>query len=176
MPKKEKKEKQKETFISQNCLIYVMNWKIIHKTKKKEYNHLFMSREIKFRWIFKNSWVFVFWYYFYSELENKHYIIWESNDYWFQKVETSIETLSQYTGFKDKNWNEIYEGDILYDDMNNKFAEVKMNSFWRWSLYWINWERMNPYYWESFFSWVDIENHLEIIWNIYETPNLINNK
>ena len=41
MPKKEKKEKQKNTFVSQNCLIYVYDWKIIHKTKKKEYNHLF---------------------------------------------------------------------------------------------------------------------------------------
>lgn len=36
MPKKEK-----EAFISQNCLLCIMNWKIIHKTDKKEYKHLF---------------------------------------------------------------------------------------------------------------------------------------
>lgn len=82
--------------------------------------------------------------------------------------------LMQDTGLKDKNWVEIYEGDIVYDKMNNKFAEVKMNSFWRWSLYWINWERMNEYQGEYFFSWIYPDNHnLEIKWNIYENPELI---
>ena len=85
--------------------------------------------------------------------------------------------IMQYTWLKDKNWVEIYEGDIVYDKMNNKFAEVKMNSFWRWSLYWINWERMNEYQGEYFFSWIYPDNHnLEIKWNIYENPNLLDNK
>jgi hypothetical protein len=76
--------------------------------------------------------------------------------------------LMQYVWLKDKNWKEIYEWDIVYDKLNDKKAEVKMNKFWRWSLFWKDWDRMNDYHWEYIFDWIKPTINIEIIWNIYE--------
>ena len=88
---------------------------------------------------------------------------------WSNEVQ-DIELL-QYTGLKDKNGEEIYEGDIL--GMLNPTAkggcwEVIWHDF-RWQLLLRNFPNISNYY-------VNCGEHLEddeIIGNIYENPELL---
>ena len=120
--------------------------------------------------------------YFYKEVD-ECWMLWEvtyrwdkcSKYFWENIDDFDLEQakLMQYTWLKDKNWVEIYEWDIVYDKRNDKYAEVKMNNFWRWSLFWKDWDRMNEYHWEYIFSWINPDNSIEVIWNIYEDSHLL---
>lgn len=69
-------------------------------------------------------------------------------------------TLMQYTGLKDKNGKEIYEGDILCWP---KYEGKKLQT--RWDVSWSN----------EYGGWVNWHprNEAEIIGNIYENPELL---
>lgn len=75
----------------------------------------------------------------------------------------------QYTWLKDKNGKEIYEGDIVnlfpeYDDM-----EVAYEILYNWCSFKINcWS--TPYN----NNLEEINYKIEVIWNIYENPELLN--
>ena len=88
----------------------------------------------------------------------------DGNIFWMGECETDNFTLLQYTGLKDKNGKEIYEGDIFRDN--------------------------DTYLWEVFFedgmfcakggeydlveALIEfIPEHCEIIGNIYENPELL---
>lgn len=127
-------------------------------------------REIKFR---------AYWDYWFKK-ENKEAVKemiynWESSremeDIWFDWWE--YYDVMQYTWLKDKNWVEIYEGDIV-QYLTGK-AIIK---FWRWTFecfYNYQW-----YYWEDIIIrkpiWIDIVyslERIEVIGNIYENPELL---
>ncbi len=82
--------------------------------------------------------------------------------------------LMQYTGLKDKNGKEIYEGDIVFkfgiDDApyEIKYGEQKSSHDWIGI----------GFYTESLGEQCHIfgGEYIEIIGNIYENPELINNK
>ena len=97
----------------------------------------------------------------------------------------------QYTWLKDKNWKEIYEGDIVKNKQAWSILEERPiweirwedNGMWIWDRWW-KWD-----YKHSFDSindseildkyWYPNDGHsslwLEVIWNIYEDKHLLTN-
>lgn len=151
-----------------------------------------MNREIKFRAWNEKIWWRKDWKPCKPEMEYRHFVIYPESggcefpqwwwDLWWE-AEKGM-TLMQYTWLKDKNWVEIYEGDIVKKPtwMNWEFRIVK---------YWVMEIPDNEMYWSNTvcgFYLYDIhdtlmkESHFdnideyEIIWNIYENPDLLPNK
>jgi uncharacterized phage protein (TIGR01671 family) len=78
-------------------------------------------------------------------------------------------TLMQYTGLKDKNGKEIYEGDVIVTRLNSPdnneeslVVEFADGSF--------KLKKENTYYYFPFLL------NVEVIGNIYENPELLDNK
>jgi uncharacterized phage protein (TIGR01671 family) len=81
------------------------------------------------------------------------------------------ERIQQYTGLRDKNGKEIYEGDIVqmqdgimrWDDRNGPLAVVFEDG------------AFVPFGGQGEYSWEDgSDGHVAVIGNIYENPKLLN--
>lgn len=122
-----------------------------------------MNREIKFRGkAYNDKWIYGYCYKVKS-LFSSDFNWFIRNDY--QKDEMVIpETIGQYTGLKDKNGVEIYEGDIV------RWTDIKMEIFWGEDIgtgYGFCWR---PYGEEQFYheSMTGFIDEYEVIGNIYD--------
>lgn len=92
------------------------------------------------------------------------------------------ESIGQYTGLKDKNGTEIFEGDILEIEPENKehypqnsmFFVKSYRTLWG---YEFTWEHISGYDCSTHIAEIDDEYkqliNVEVIGNIYENPELL---
>lgn len=96
------------------------------------------------------------------------YIMWDWNTlkhFPFSYLEKQNATLMQYTGLKDKNGKEIYEGFVLRIPDSTTTMEVKWEN--------IVWTDQGTI--AGFGKFLFSPDQYEIIGNIYENPELIKN-
>ena len=121
-----------------------------------------MSREIKFRGKRVNNGEWVYGYLRFIYIDTDRASIYDPIS--VSNYDVLLETVGQYTGVKDKNGKEIYEGDILKDEFNRIFIVYWVEKEARFSMRQKN--RKTEY-----FMFI---NHLseEVIGNIYDNPEL----
>lgn len=81
--------------------------------------------------------------------------------------------IEQYTGLKDENGKEIYEGDIVRHGktiLEIKFDEIKDSDF---TYYYLGWIMECDTYTDSL---CEYNNAVEVIGNIHENPGLLGGK
>jgi uncharacterized phage protein (TIGR01671 family) len=135
----------------------------------KQTNGAFKMREIRFRGVVVNTKSFAYGSYHFSHLEETHCISFvndlNDDDWHFVKGKT----IGQFTGLRDKNGKEIYEGDIVkicngsingrpWMDKNKVIAYKE--GFFNLPLYCIGEEE-------------DSTHWCEVIGNIHENPELL---
>ena len=84
------------------------------------------------------------------------------------------ETVGQYTGFKDVNGKDIFEGDIVTDKMFNRLMVVEFHN----AAFKFKAIKETNFVWADMWQWFEgpgkRETDCEVIGNIYDNPELLN--
>jgi uncharacterized phage protein (TIGR01671 family) len=156
-----------------------------------------MNREIKFRAKELNSNNWVYGYYAMRSEESpvpetnewycEHYILVDKGIQGFEEVMIDVKTLCQFTGLKDKNKKDVYEGDIVFNS-NRTLLTTKDDK----RLYLVKWQQAEynlentwlqkkpgfifekvvtdgKKYMELIFN----QHQIEVVGNIFENVNLL---
>ena len=93
-----------------------------------------------------------------------------------EEIPIGADKLMQFTGLKDKNGKEIYEGDIV--NFGQKRKDGSMRNYevkWHLDRFGMQNPRSSDYLWFDNYSKRPRNDELEVIGNIYENPELLNN-
>ena len=128
-----------------------------------------INREIKFRGFDNENKQWVYGYY--TKLPDGatkfDYIISDIDGSLTKFYIEDIKTIGQYTGLKDKNGKEIYEGDIVKSSIHDKLWVVEYRTDTEYVGFVL--KEIGEDYISTFTSWRDVE----VIGNIYENPELL---
>ena len=107
-------------------------------------------------------------------IKNGKYVEYSENDDFYTFAEFDY-PLMQYTGLKDKNGKEIYEGDIIQFKRNNEEFRRKeiqwINHYGQWNFPHLNNNESN--YKKDITPKDILDSSWEVIGNIYENPELL---
>lgn len=124
-----------------------------------------MGREIKFRaWDKEKNEMFN------SPIEIEHLGSWFDAHLPGSLADKENIVIEQYTGLKDKNGVDIYEGDILYS--NNVYYKIQWENGKAVEIYILNKHKYKPELTEMYFLF-HVINSIEIGGNIHENPELL---